>query len=313
MTSLRKTLLTYLPLIIGLAILAVAIPLVPWHQVWPALRHVSLAAWLMLLALSALYYLGRIVRYWLMLRLLDQPAEFGKVALACLVAQPVAVLPGGELYRGTMLKRYANVSLSHGLPSVFAQSVAESVGLLLIALLGVSVLRQYLVVLIIVAAIFAGVWAVIRWHSPSLSHRLVNKLPGVSIHHHRVRSFLGKNRDLLTGRNFFLLLAASFISTIAGIGMMYVGAHSLGASLSPFQAAMAYALPTVLETVSFLPGGLGVNEQGSVGILVLFGLTVPLAVALTLMVRVFTLGIGFAYGFAALGWARWRQWRRYDD
>ena len=307
-----KRLAAYVPLVVGIGILAVAAPFVPWDQVIPALIRLPGWAWAGLTALSLVYYAGRIIRYWLMLRLLGQSTALGRVALACLVAQPVAVLPGGELYRGAMLKRYGNVSLTHGIPSVFAQSVAESLGLVVIALLGVATLHQYTAAVLIIAAVFGLIWAVIRWHNPRLSHRLINKLPGVQIHHHRLRSFLDKNRTLLTGRNFGWLWLASLISTAAGIGMLWVGALALTTPLALPQAAIAYALPTVLETVSFLPGGLGVNEQGSVGILALFGVSLPLAVALTILVRVFTLGVGFIYGFAALGLAALTGARRYD-
>ncbi len=313
MKTTLKYLSSYVPLVLGLGILSVAASLVPWPRVLPYLFNLPLWAWITLVVLSGVYYLGRIVRYWLMLRLLGQPAAFDKVALACLVAQPVAVLPGGELYRGAMLKRYANVSLTHGLPSVFAQSLAESIGLLVLAILGVSMLHQYVGILLVVAAITGALWSFIRWHNARTSHRLVNKLPGVNLHHHRVRSFLEKNRDLLSGRNLLVLVLASYISTFAGVAILLVAAQAFGSSLDPMQATIAYALPTILEAVSFLPGGLGIHEQGSVGILTLFGVNLPLAVALTIAVRLFTLGIGFMYGLAALGWAKLGRYTRYDN
>jgi hypothetical protein len=53
-----------------------------------------------------------------------------------------------------------------------------------------------------------------------------------------------------------------------------------------------------------------VHEQGSVGVLRLFGTDLALAVALTLIVRLFTLGAGFVFGFAAMAWARLRGYDR---
>jgi glycosyltransferase 2 family protein len=307
-----KKLVRYLPLGLGLAILAVLVPLVPWPKVLPYLARLSPGALAVLVGCSALYYAGRILRYWLMLRLLGAPADFGRVALACLVAQPVAVLPGGELYRSAMLKRYANVSLRQGVPSVFAQSLAENVGLLAIALVGVVVLQRYGAVLLGLAAVFGAIWAYIRWQNSHTSHRLVNKLPWVEVEYGQIKSFLVKNKALLTGRNLWLLVAAALVSTLAGVAMVWIAAGALGAPLNGLQAAIAYALPVMLEAVSFLPGGFGVHEQGSVGVLAFFGVGLPAAVAITIIVRLFTLGAGFGYGFAAMLVARLARVRRYD-
>ena len=302
----------YWSLILGLAILVVAASLAPWPKVALYLARLSPLALALLLVGSWIYYLGRIVRYWLMLRLLGRPLRFSKVAIACLVAQPVAVLPGGELYRGAMLKRYGNVSLIHGAPSVFAQSVTEGLGLLLVALAGVLVLHRYTLTVSVLGTVFVVILLFIRWQNDRSSHRWLNKLPWVNVSFSKLQSYLSKNRLLLTGSNFWRLLGASLISTLGGVGIVYVAAHSLGAVLSPLQAGIAYAVPAVLEIVSFLPGGLGVNEGSSVSILALFGLGVPTAVAVTLVVRLFTLGLGFVYGFLALGWAHIRHYHRYD-
>jgi uncharacterized membrane protein YbhN (UPF0104 family) len=302
----------YLPLLLGLGILAVAIPLVPWSKVLPYLGRLTPATLLALAALSAVYYAGRAVRYWLMLRLLGERASFGQVAMACLVAQPVAVLPGGELYRSAMLKRYANVARRVTIPSVLAQSMAEYVGLLAIAFAGVLMLHRYGRILVGLAVVFAGIWAVVRWQRSRASHRLVNRLPWVDVSYGHVRSFFDKNRALLGGWNFVRLLAASGITIAAGCGVMAVTSHVVGADLTLMEAAVAYALPALLEAVTFLPGGLGVNEQGTVGVLAIMGVALPEAVAMTLIVRMFTLGAGFVYGFGAMGLDRLLRYRHFD-
>jgi uncharacterized protein (TIRG00374 family) len=305
-------LLKYLPLILGLAILAVAIPFVPWDEVWPYLRKLPAPAVAGLLVCSLLYYFGRVLRYWVILKMLDQPVRFDKVAVACLVAQPVAVLPGGELYRAAMLKRYGNVSLQDGSPSVFAQSIIESIGLVAVALVGALLLRQNVTILIGLAVIMAIVWALIKWQSTHTSHKIVNKVPGVSVSHDKVENFMNTNRELFHRKNFAVLLAVTLITTIAGAAMLYIAGQALGAGLDPAQSLIGFALPTTLEAVSFLPAGLGIMEQGSVGVLRIFGTGVALAVALTILVRLFTLGMGFIYGFAAMLWARLGRYERYD-
>jgi uncharacterized protein (TIRG00374 family) len=294
----------YLPLVLGLAILIIAATLVPWSKVLPYLLRLSPLSMLLLLGLSALYYFGKIARYWLLLKMLGQKTSFRIVALACLVAQPVSILPGGELYRGIMLKRYGNVALSESAPGVFAQSLTESLGLVIIALIGASILHRYVGVTALIAAVIIAIISAVNFYNGRHAHRVTNVVPGVNLHHSRVRAYLDRNQVLLSGKNFLFLFMVSLISTGSGIAILGVSALSLGHGLSLAQAAIAFALPTTLEAISFLPGGMGANEGSSVGLLTLFGTGLPEAIALTILVRLFTLGTGFLFGFAAMLAAR---------
>ena len=296
--------LRYLPLILGVGILLVAAPLLPWRQVWPYIMRVDALAVVLLVVASMFYYLGRILRYWLALSMLGKPVKFGPVALACLEAQPVSVLPGGELYRGVMLKRYTGISLEHGAPIVFAQSVAESVGLLIIALIGTALIHHYFWIVLGVAVLFGVLLSYIYWHNARANHRLVNRVPWVEIRFGRLKSFMEKNRRLMTGWNFVNLILASYVTTFAGIAIIYIGAAALKLDLNWFEAVVGYTVPMMLQTISFMPGGFGVSEGGSIGVFALFDLKLPEAVALTIVMRVFTLGIGFVYGFGAFAWSR---------
>ena len=300
--KLRKF-LRYAPLCIGLALLAIAAAFVPWHKVWPYFRELSILNLLALAGLSLCYYLGRILRYWLMLRMLGQPTKFGTVSLAYLVAQPVSMMPGGELFRGVTLKRYAGVSLSDSAPGVFAQSLAESIGLVGIAIMGAAAIHHYLLVTVALGLVFALILAGINYYQGHHAHRLTNLVPGINFHPSKVRAYLNRNRVLLSGGNFFVLLGTSFISTGAGILILLIAVGALDQHLSLAQTAIAFTLPVTLEALSFLPGGLGTNEGSSVGLLVLFHIATAPAIAITIVVRLFTLGIGFLYGFLAIGYA----------
>lgn len=301
----------YLPLMVGLVILAVGSLFVPWSKVTPYLTSIPPSLIGVLLLLGVIFYFGRIIRFWLLLRILGQPLQLRIVTVAYLIAQPMSMLPGGELYRSVMLKKYGDISLRNGLPSVFAQSLTESIGLLIIALLGAAFLNKYFAFMLIIAGLFAGFIAFVRWHSARKSHKLLNRLPRVNVSFAKVRTFLEKNRVLLSGRNFLILLVTSYISTIAGIAVLYLIAHEFGADISIVQAAIAFALPVMLQFISFLPAGLGVNEQGSVGVLALFGVGLALAVAITIVVRMVTVVLGFIFGFMAMAWVRVAGYKEY--
>jgi glycosyltransferase 2 family protein len=307
-----STLAKYVPLAMGIGILGIGSLFVPWREVAPYLMSISPLTGLLLLALGVLFYFGRIIRFWLMLRFLGQNTKFDVVTIAYLVAQPVSFLPGGEFYRSVMLKKYGDVAHRNGVPSVFAQSLTESLGLLTISLVGAVFLHRYVAILVGVAVIFLVIMGLIQWRkSHKKSHKYINKLPKVNVSYGKLRTFLEKNKYLLSGRNFLLLYATSFISTFSGIAVVYVIAKEFGAQLDLLQSAIAFCLPVILQLVTFLPGGLGVNEQGSVAILALFGVSLPVAVAITIVVRFITLVLGFILGFMAFAYARIAGYKEY--
>lgn len=312
MKQISGKLISFIPLVVGITILIISALFVPWDEVRPYWSRLSGIDVTVLIFLSALYYVGRALRYWLILRMLGQPMSVGRVILATVAAQPVAILPAGEIYRSAMLKRYGNVDLKDGIPSVFAQSVAETIGLLIIAIIGATFLHQYAGFVIAIAALMIAVFFFIHTHSVRKSHRALNKLPKVSISFPRLKNFIHKNRILLTGSNFLKLLLISYIGTFAGIGIVWFTVYALGNhSFSLFESSVAYTLPLMLQSLSFLPGGIGVNEQGSVGIFVLFGIGLPLAVAATIVIRIFTLGMGFLFGFTALAIGHYGKFKKY--
>lgn len=310
--QLSSKLISFLPLTVGIVILVISAMFVPWNKVIPYLKGIGLLTIAELLLLSILYYFGRSLRYWLMLRMLGHQVSIWPVTMATMVAQPVSILPGGELYRSTMLKRYCNVDLKDGIPTVFAQSVAETVGLLIIAAIGAIFLRQYAVFVLVFGAIFVALLVYIRRHNARKSRKIINKLPKVNLSLPRVKGFLQKNRILLTGSNFIQLVLISYIMTGAGIAIVWLTIVALDKPFNLFESSVAYTIPLMLQSLSFLPGGIGVNEQGSVGILVLFGLSVPAAVAATIIIRIFTMGTGFLYGFGAMALDKALSLKRYS-
>jgi uncharacterized protein (TIRG00374 family) len=76
------------------------------------------------------------------------------------------------------------------------------------------------------------------------------------------------------------------------------------------QATFVLAASTLFGLVSFLPGGLGVSEASSAGLLALL---IPMAAApattATIIIRFCTLWFGVALGAIALAWFS----RRYGD
>lgn len=297
-----STVLKYTPLGLGIIILAIGAVFVPWSEVVPYFNKLSFGSYVLLFVLGIAFYMSRIARYAYMLRTLDQAMPFRSLIATYFEAQPVSLLPGGEMYRSVLLKKRGDVPLSSGIPIVFIQSLTENIGLVTIALIGAIILQKYVLIVLAVALLYIAIITFVRYRaSARRRHKFLNKVPFVSVSRMKLVRFFNKNNTLLSGKSFFVLLASSFVSSFIAITAIYVAASDMGITLSPTEAGIAFALPTILQNMTFLPGGIGVNEQGSVGVFLLFGIALPGAVALTLVIRFITLALGvlIGVGFAA--------------
>jgi uncharacterized protein (TIRG00374 family) len=300
-----KQLLKYAPLLLGLLILGVGSVFVPWHEVLPYLKKLSPFSYGLIVILGSLFYLSRAFRYRYMLGVLNAPKSLPKTLIAYLEAQPVSLLPAGEAYRTVTLKERVDVPYSKGVPVVFIQSFTENVGLITLALVSAVILQQQALLLVVLAAVYVLILILLRARrTADRSRRVLNRIPFVNLARGKFVTFIGKNRELLSGKSLAVLLLTGLISSFIASLLLMIIANDMGITLNYAQAVIAFSLPTTLQNVTFLPGGIGVNEQSSVGILIILGANLPAAVALTLIMRLVTLGLGIILGLIVIGIAR---------
>lgn len=295
-----KISLKYLPLVVGCLILFVGSLFIPWKEVFPYLTKLSPATYIFIIVIGVVYYLARIIRYHYMLGVLNVPRPFRQTLLAYFVAQPATLVPGGDIYKTVTLKKHASIQFDHGVSVVFLQSYTESVGLVLLALISSLWLSQYALIIWVVMIIYIAVLVLVRTRRlASRQHKLINKIPLVNVTRQKIITFIDKNKTLLRGKSLAVLLITGMIPPLLASFLLLIVARDIGIQLSFYEAVIALSIPGVLQNISFLPGGLGINEQSSVGILVLFGATLASAVALTIVIRLVTLGLGIVLGVFA--------------
>ena len=294
-------LLKYTPLALGLAILGIGAFFVPWHDVVPYFSKLSATSYLSIFILGTAYYVVRIIRYYYMLGVLNAPRSFRHTVLAYFIAQPVSLLPAGEAYRIYTLEKHVNVPKAKGASVVFIQSFTENVSLVVLALISAIALKQKIVIILGLLVLYLILFLFLRTRRTAEKSRLlINKLPFVSFAQAKFHSFIKKNKTLLSGKSLVALFLSGFASTLLAITLLFIVANDIGIHLDFTQATIAFVLPTVLQNVSFLPGGIGVNEQGTVGVLLLMGAALPAAVALTLIMRFVTLILGVIIGMVSI-------------
>jgi uncharacterized protein (TIRG00374 family) len=291
----------FAPLAIGLLILGVGAFFVPWHDVTPYFSRLSLTSYIAILALGVAYYIVRIVRYYYMLGVLEVPRTVPNIVLAYFTAQPISLLPAGEAYRIITLNEHGKVPKSKGLSVVFIQSFTENIAMVVLALVSAVILDQYTLIVFGLLLLYLVMFMLIRTRRTAIhSHRILNKLPFVNFARSKFQTFIHRNRTLLSGKSLVTIILSAFASTFIASTLLFIVANDIGVNIDFAHAVVAFTLPFVLQNITFLPGGIGVNEQGTVGILVLLGAAVPAAVALTIIMRFVTLALGVIIGLVAI-------------
>jgi uncharacterized protein (TIRG00374 family) len=122
---------------------------------------------------------------------------------------------------------------------------------------------------------------------------LIENIPGVIKSWKPIQPFIEALHQVPGAliRNWWLLLEVS--AAAAGIFVLdtltvWTILHSLGITFPMAKAFASFMVASVASTVGFIPGGLGVFEGSSTGMLTLLGLPLEAAVATTLILRGFT-------------------------
>ncbi|MFV9503486.1 MAG: lysylphosphatidylglycerol synthase transmembrane domain-containing protein [Oscillochloridaceae bacterium umkhey_bin13] len=221
----------------------------------------------------------------------------------------MAVTPGklGEVFKSYLLRRVNQTAVTRSAPIVLAERLTDGVAMLLLMGLGLTL---YPPARPVFAALVVGtlLGIVVVQYRP-LAERLitlVGRLPLGDRIAPRLLTIYTSTRELLEWR---VLLAATVLSVLSWgfecLAFYYV-LVGLGVPSSPLlllQATFIFAASTLFGLVSFLPGGLGVSEVSSVGLLVtLVGVSVSVATTATILIRFGTLWFGVLLGVLALIW-----------
>jgi uncharacterized membrane protein YbhN (UPF0104 family) len=307
--TLRGKILT--SLLIGLAVI-IAISL--FSDLREVGRDLGAFQWLLLpaiLGLTVLNYLLRWLKWEYYLRRLGlgqgvSRLDSGLIFTAGLV---MSVTPGklGEVFKSYLLRRVNATPVSRSAPIVLAERLTDGLAMLLLMALGLTLYppaRPAFIVLVV--ATLAGI---IIAQNRGLSMGLIGlaeRLPGGPRLAPRLRNIYESTAQLLDWRILIVSTLLSFVSWGFECVAFYYVLAGLGVSggwLLLLQCTFIFAASTLFGLVSFLPGGLGVSEVSSVGLLVaMAGTTSSAATTATILIRFCTLWFGVLLGVIALAW-----------
>jgi len=268
--------------------------------------------WAMLPAVLGFTLLNYVLRwakwdYYLRRMGMGRSVGYGDSALLFTSGMVMAVTPGkvGEVLKSYLLKRINGTPISASAPIVLAERVTDGLAMLLLMGFGLTLYAPArpaffaLLVLTVAGLLVLQSRALVLWIAD-----LMRKLPYGQKIVPRLLTAYDSSQRLLSWR---ILLPSTLISLVSWFGecaAFYYVLRGLGVPESFLllqQATFVFAASTLFGLVSFLPGGLGVSEASSTGLLVLL---IPMAsgpaTTATIIIRFCTLWFGVTLGALAL-------------
>lgn len=262
-----------------------------------------------ILGFTILNYVLRWLKWDYYLRRMDmgRGVSYTDSALMFTSGMVMAVTPGkiGEVFKSYLLKRINNTPITASAPIVLAERLTDGLAMLLLMGLGLTLYppaRPAFAAMVVLSVI--GI--VILQFRPLCERILafIARLPIGNKLAPKLSTVYDSTRRLLSWR---LLLVSTVISILSWFGECVAFYYVLRAldippsSLLLLQATFIFAASTLFGLVSFLPGGLGVSEASSAGLLVLL---IPMAIGpattATIIIRFCTLWFGVSLGAIAL-------------
>ncbi|HLQ32333.1 MAG TPA: lysylphosphatidylglycerol synthase transmembrane domain-containing protein [Chloroflexota bacterium] len=255
------------------------------------------------LAGSYLLYLAfRSARWHLLMKPLQAPNSWTDSLLLFAAAQSAVMVPAGQFLLPVLQKSQHGTLIRRSAATVLVQEIIFAILVLPAALPGILGYEVGGWLLLAAAVISVGSGALILHEGvANICLFIIHHLPLVSHHGPHLRDLRNhivlvvNTREAVLGSVFDLLAIAAagtgFYIALVGIGQAHIGwVGAIG----------TYAIGNAAATVTALPGGLGANEDASVGVLSHLGLAPGPAAAATLIFRAVTLLLGTALGWLVL-------------
>ncbi|MBN2381479.1 flippase-like domain-containing protein [bacterium] len=284
-----------------------------------------------LLLLSLCNYLFRFFKWEYYLHILNieiRRAQSISIFLAGLI---MSISPGkfGEVLKSFLLKSINETPISRSAPIVVAERLTDFMGLIVLILLGLTSKHASIEVLLISLALVVVLVTVFSSRTISLFligllEKMIRAIftgdtiqPGSSTEpgNSETRHHFGVNllnlpqkltvayesiHELVTPKRLTWTTILSVVSwSFEGIAFLIL-LHGFGFDFQMAEGVFIYAFSIILGALTMLPGGVGLTETSLSGLLILKEVPKPIAVAVTLIIRVTTLWFAVAIGAVML-------------
>jgi uncharacterized protein (TIRG00374 family) len=216
----------------------------------------------------------------------------------------MSATPGqlGELIKSQLLKNKFDIPVTKTAPLVIIERLSDLAGAIIVSVIGFWLLNINIYVPIIASVALALIFLLLK--SKKMFTRAINlikKMRFVS----KIADPLSESFDTIQlSLNKKTLILCTILSIcywlIVGISAFFV-LKAVGIdTLEPIKAVSIYSSSLIIGAASFIPGGVGVAEGSIAGLLSFSGIDISVAIALGILIRIFTLWYAVLVGFIAL-------------
>ena len=257
-----------------------------------------------ILGLVSLSYVGRFLRWLYYLRVLKVTVPLGVNAAIFAAGLSMTISPGklGEVLKSVFVRRVSGVPIARTAPAIVAERATDGTGMVAWGFLGAFALGLSPRTMLVFLAVAVFGIAVLRSKRLSLlAERLLSRLPLVGRFSPHLRDFHSASNELLGSGPLLVGTIISFVAWGFECLGVYLCAVGLGADLSFLTVVFIFAVSSLLGVLSMLPGGIGAVEAGlALQFVHVGGLSLGLAGALTLVIRLATLWFATLVGIVGL-------------
>ena len=270
---------------------------------WGALHSFPGSYVPLLLGLALLNYLLRYARWHMYLRALGVRIGHWRNCQVFMAGLAMSVTPGkaGEALKAHLLRRDINNPWPVGLPAVFAERLTDLMGVVILVVIGLSCLpvgRGVALLGVVTCLVLFLIFSRPAFLKPLI--RLVGKMPRMAGPSERLAEMQTNVQRLLSFRLLMVALSISVVAWFSECLVLYFALVVSGGKATLMEATFIYALSTLAGAFSVLPGGLIVTEGSMAGLLRLFGVELSRGAMVTLIVRLCTLWFAVLTGMVFL-------------
>lgn len=293
--------------IIGIAVTAVLMMITDVHTSLGQLMQLSLKQSLCIICLVPINYLIKYVRFHYYLYLMGYHVRLVDEIFSLLSSFVMVITPGklGEtLLRGYLLQR-CNYKI--GMPSIVSLTLAdrltEGVSMAILVLLTISSVKSGVNIL---AVIFVGAGLIVigvLLQNESMVRRIFSKMerikriaPAVK----EIHAAYDESQIIYRPKAFLTSVFLGIISWCCEGGVVYFTAKALGEPITFSHSVFAVSLSGIFAAISMIPGGIGIADGTTLGVLLLYGLPKDIAGTVTVVSRFSVMWFGVVVGGISL-------------
>lgn len=294
-------------LIVGIAVTAVLMMLTDFKTAFLQLMEIPPIQSILILSLIPINYLIKYLRYHYYLRLMGYKIRLVDEIFSLLSSFVMVITPGklGEtLLRGYLLQK---CDYKIRMPSIISLTLAdrltEGIAMAVLVLLTISSLKSETSILavILVGIVLLMIGIILQketWIMSGIGKlEKIRKLAPVA---QKCRSAYHETKVIYRSKAFLLSTAMGIVSWCCEGGVVYFTAMALGNEISFSQGVFAVSLSGIFAAISMIPGGIGIADGTTLGVLLLYHIPYSDAGGITMVSRFSVMWLGVLIGVISL-------------